>query len=187
MSEKENVCANTEKNCDIENRNVVFTKLVESSNETEKATAEVEAIFAEKPVTQDSIGEQLADFNREAIRNSEYVYNKLVSEIINLSKTNLSELRTDKRSLREFFESFFVRIVSAQFMILILLLFLNATHTEFNISDTVLVSFMSSVFVQTLGGIVIMITFAFKSDEEVKIIDILNTFIQTYQKYKDNK
>jgi len=46
---------------------------------------------------------------------------------------------------------------------------------------------MASVFVETLGAIIVMVKYAFKTDEEVEIIKILNAVVKNYQKYKRSR
>ena len=58
---------------------------------------------------------------------------------------------------------------------------------QIQLSDNVLTVYMTSVFVETLGAVVVMIKYAFKADEEVRIIDILNAVVKNFQKYRDSK
>ncbi len=119
------------------------------------------------------------------LERSEDFYNEVVSKIVDISNGNLEELRGDKFKLRENFVSFFKDVLTIQIIFLLFMLITNATNIT-HLSDNVLISFMTSVFVETIGCLLLMIKFAFKSDEELKIIETLNSVVKTFQKFKDD-
>ena len=114
---------------------------------------------------------------------SEELYLELVTDVVSFSKDNLIQMHSEKKSLRNRLIEFCLQILAIQLIFLLLFLTL---HQQIGLSDNVLSVFMTAVLVETLGAICIMIKFAFKSDEEVKIIDILNAVVKNFQKYDDN-
>lgn len=115
---------------------------------------------------------------------SEEIYLALVQDVVCFSKDNLETIHSEKKMLRDRLIEFCLQIVAIQLTFLLLFLVLRQ---QIRLSDNVLSVFMASVFVETLGAIYIMIKFAFKSDEEVKIIDILNAVVKNFQKYRDSE
>ena len=53
------------------------------------------------------------------------------------------------------------------------------------ISDFVINVYIVSVFVETLAGLIIIIKFAFDSQQEIELIKILNAFIVNFKKYEE--
>ena len=114
---------------------------------------------------------------------SEEIYLEVVQDVVDFSKINLETIHFEKKLLRDRLIEFCLQILAIQLVFLFLFLVLRQ---QMGLSDNVLSVFMTSVFVETLGAIFIMIKFAFKSDEEVKIIDILNAVVKNFQKYDDS-
>ena len=114
---------------------------------------------------------------------SEIFYIDTVRDIVRTSKTNLNAMRDDKERLRVEFVSFFKLIIAVQLVFLLILILANGYCNDFNVSDTVLATFMTSIFVETIGCVLVMVTFAFKSTEVVEIISTLNTVVETFQKF----
>ena len=99
-----------------------------------------------------------------------------------------SDVRANFESLRNNFALYFEKILWWQmFWLCIFILFDSFVGIPFEISDEVLNTFMVSVFVETLGAIVVMIAFAFSSNEESKIVEVLTGIVQSFQKYKKDK
>lgn len=115
---------------------------------------------------------------------SEETYLDIVQEVVRNSKENLEMIHTEKSELRCRLIDFCLQILAFQLIFLILFLVFSK---QINLSDKVLSVYMTAVFVETLGAAIVMIKYAFKSDEEVKIIDILNAVVKNFQKYKDEK
>lgn len=113
---------------------------------------------------------------------AEQNYYGIVEKVIDVSEEQLKKDGEKKRDLRDFFTYFFSYFILAQFIVLLALMFLNSSSEKFNISDALLTTYIISVFVETLGIIAAMVAFVFSSEEEVKIIDILNAVIANYQK-----
>lgn len=125
--------------------------------------------------------------NISAMINSDKEYISIVKDVVSFSKKNLECIRSDKQELRNELVSFCIRILGIQLFMLCFFIFLSAMFDTFNLSDEVLIAFMTSIFVETLGAIIVMVNFAFKSKEEVEIVNILNAVVKNYQKYKEQK
>lgn len=129
--------------------------------------------------------EILADYNSIARIKSVEAYIEIVKQVVNSSSTNLNNIDSNKKSLRKLLIVFFIILLSLQFLVLSVLMFVKGFCGFFDVSDTLLLTFMTSIFIETLGAIIIMIRYAFKSEEEVSIIKILNDVVRDYQKEKD--
>lgn len=115
---------------------------------------------------------------------SEETYLDIVQDVVKSSKENLSKIHKEKLELRNRLINFCLQILTVQMIFLILFLVLSR---RIQLSDNVLTVYMTAVFVETLGAVVVMIKYAFKADEEVRIIDILNAVVKNFQKYRDSK
>ena len=122
--------------------------------------------------------------NRSLLQKSEENYIEIVKGVVDFSKDKLNTISKQKDKMRQRLIDFCLQIVIVQLFILFLLL---VCGSNVGMSDKVIITFMTAVFVETLGAIIIMIRYAFKSDEEVSIIDILNAVVGRYQKYHDNE
>ena len=81
-----------------------------------------------------------------------------------------------------FFHLFFI-FIGIQYLVLVGLLFVKGFAKGFYLSDSILMAYMTSIFVETLSAIFVMIKYAFNSDQEVKLIGILNNAISNYKKF----
>jgi len=115
---------------------------------------------------------------------SEETYLDIVQDVVKNSKKNLTTIHEEKLDLRNRLIEFCLNILSVQMLFLIIFLLLSKA---IGLSDNVLSVYMTAVFVETLGSVIVMVKYAFKSDEEVKIIDILNAVVKNFQKYSDTK
>ncbi len=114
-------------------------------------------------------------------------YFKIVEDIVKTAKAQLKGQNEAKTQLRKIFVIFFVVLLSVQMLAVITFMTLTAIKcVEFAISDALMTTFIVSVFVETLGAIIIMITFAFASKEEVTVVELLIQVVKNYQKYKRN-
>lgn len=116
-------------------------------------------------------------------RKSEESYINIVESVVDFSKDKLNVMSKQKNKMQRTLIDFCLQIVTVQLFILFLLLVCGPNA---GVSDKVIITFMTAVFTETLGAIIIMIRYAFKSDEEVSIIDILNAVVGRYQKYHEN-
>lgn len=159
-----------------------------------KETLTVEELESKKDVFQKTFDLESSELflrdNKEAdkldslIEKSEDNYMDIARGIVNTSADQLKTQNTSKNTLKEQFTRFFIWFVSAQYIVLVFLLVLKAFWHDMNLSDTVVISYITSVFVETLGAIAIMIKYAFNSEQEVQILQILNDVISSYKKFK---
>ena len=114
---------------------------------------------------------------------SEKEYSKVAKQIVGASVNQLITQNRSKTLLKKIFTIFFVVFISVQYAALIALFAGRIFLPEMNLSDEIIIAYMSSIFVETLGGIVLMIKYAFDSSQETKVLDILNGVIGNYQKF----
>ena len=125
----------------------------------------------------------IEDIDRELKTESENTYLQIVKDIVDVSQKQLKRQNTSKDSLKDKFTKFFIWFISIQYIILILFLFLMAFCSTFYLSDTIIVTYITSVFVETLGAIIFMIKYAFDSSQEVNVLEILNGVILNFKKF----
>lgn len=137
---------------------------------------------------EDSLREMVIPALQDRIRTereSDQSYHQVAEQIIRVSQKHLSEQQRDKTLLRRLFARVFCALLVAEYVILVLLILLDgAAPIPVEISDSILQLYTASVFAQTLGTMGVMITFAFVSKEETRIIGLLNQIIRNYQKVK---
>ena len=137
---------------------------------------------------EDSLREMVIPAAQERIqteRESDQGYHQVAEQIIRVSRDHLSGQQRDKMSLRRLFARVFCALLVAEYAVMVLLILLDGAATvPVEISDSILQLYTASVFAQTLGTMGVMITFAFVSKEETRIIGLLNQIIQNYQKVK---
>lgn len=111
-------------------------------------------------------------------------YRKITQSIIDITKTQLEEHNKDKKPIRSNLLNFVRNLLVLQFAALVIFILTNSAY-ELGISDEVLRTFIVSVFVETLAGLIIMIKYAFDSKQEVELIKILNDIITHFKKYEE--
>ena len=115
---------------------------------------------------------------------SEDAYIKIAEKIVQTSTNQLEDQNESKNKLKEKFTKFFICFISIQYGFLALLLVGMAIFDFVELDTDIVMAYITSVFVETLGAIILMITYAFNSQQEVKILEILNKVIANYQKFK---
>lgn len=116
-------------------------------------------------------------------KKSEEGYIAVVRDIVDASTKQLDIQNENKKDIRGQLIKFFIDFLNIQYVSLFLLLVFKGFLTEFGLSDTVLLAFITSVFVETLGAVIIMIRFAFDSNQEINALKILHGVIEHYQKF----
>ena len=119
-----------------------------------------------------------------AFADSEKEYLKIVNRVVDISEKQLNAQNKSKEKLRNSFSKFFKWLISLQLGFLALLLVGKALIPNFALSDQIIIVFITSVFVETLAGVIYMIIYAFNCDQEVKTTEILNGVIRYFQKTK---
>ncbi len=123
--------------------------------------------------------------------NTEYESDKgyriITEQIINISGRYLKSQQDSKNQLRNKFVGFFSKLLKAQYIVLVIIVFLNSLeHFSFSVSENILRVYIISVFAETLSAMAVMIAFAFASKEETKIVEVLNNIVENFQKVNLN-
>ncbi len=112
-------------------------------------------------------------------------YQMVADKIITVSQKHLADQQRDKVALRKQFAKLFSVLLILEYAALVVFILLDAIHSiPVDVPDTVLQMFITSVFLQTLTSMGVMIAFAFVSKEETRIVGLLNQIIQNYQKFQ---
>lgn len=114
---------------------------------------------------------------------SELRYITIVEDIVKLSSNQLVSQQEKKIGSRESFQKFFIWLLIGQMSALIILIIAKAIFKDFNLTDKVIITFITSIFVETLAVVGIMIKFNFDSSQEVQILKILNGVVEKFQKF----
>ena len=112
---------------------------------------------------------------------SEKAYINTTDKIIDASVKQLNRQFHTKNKLKISFTKFFMWFISIQYVFMICI-FVGKAFFAPDFPDNIILTYIGSVFVETLGAIIIMIKHAFDSNQEVRILDILNGAISKYQK-----
>ena len=115
----------------------------------------------------------------DLLNNSEQKYLNNVENIINSSIVQLKSQNDFKKSIRRFFMIFLSVFLSIEFICLFILLIFNKFLC---ISDAIIIAYISSVFVETISAILLMVKFSFDSQQEIQSLQILNNAIEKIQK-----
>ena len=112
-------------------------------------------------------------------------YQMVADRIITVSQKHLASQQHDKVELRKKFANLFSVLLILEYCFLVLFILLDAIKSiPVDVPESILQLFTTSVFVQTLSTIGVMIAFAFVSKEETRIVGLLNQIIQNYQKFQ---
>ena len=124
------------------------------------------------------------DIDSNLKKASEDTYREIAEDIVEISASQMKLQNESKNNLKKSFTIFFMIFISIQYLILIIFMFIKMFANSVELTDTVLISYITSVFVETIGAIIIMIKYAFDSKQEVEILKILNGVISNFQKFK---
>lgn len=164
-------------------------KLVsEREEKLKKVTKEREATLKAKN-TRNTPGKEIqwqdnADgLDDELAAKSEGAYIDIATKIVDSATSQLDVQNKSKNNLKKTFTRFFIVLLSAQYLVLAALLFIRTFQHGSILTDTVIITYISSVFLETLGAVILMIRYAFDSEQETKVLEILNSIISRYQKF----
>lgn len=115
----------------------------------------------------------------DLLHNSEQTYMDNVENIIGSSIEQLKMQNKFKRTIRLYFILFFSIFLSVEFIGLLIILFGN---NYFCISETIIIAYITSIFVETISVILLMVKFTFDSQQEIQSLQILNNAIEKIQK-----
>ena len=155
-------------------------KAADKLSETEKAKIGIDK-YVENPVMEDD-----ADILDASLKErSESAYIDIAKDIVKASANQLDAQNKSKNSLKKIFTIFFICFVSVQYVALTVLLFIRAFQEKSLLNDTVIMTYISSVFLETLGAVAFMIRYAFASDQETRVLAILNSIIERFKKFSN--
>ena len=146
-----------------------------------------ETVSVDESVVPQSNTNDISAIDRSARQNaidSDKDYRRITEKIIDKTCDQLSAHTEAKKPLRKKLSNFIIFLLSSQFLVLVGILFFNRKW-DLQISDFILNIYIVSVFVETLAGLIIMIKFAFDSQQEVELIKILNAIITNFKKYDE--
>ena len=139
-----------------------------------------EIFFArEKIYSEENISKVDEESKKSQSEISDTTYQKIAQRIVDITEANLKKQEENKKALRKPLQNFITVLLSLQFTVLVLAMFLNdfCLHIEADLIKTYIVS----VFAETLLGLTIMISFAFSNKEEIQLISILNSVISEFK------
>lgn len=152
----------------------------EAERNAEKPQVEAERVTVGKAGATGAIDDSV----RQNTIESDRAYRKITEDIISITSRQLEEHNNDKKPLRRDLLDFVKGLLAAQFGALVVFILAN-NALELEISDEVIRTYIVSVFVETLAGLIIMIKYAFDSTQEVKLIAILSEIIRHFKKYEE--
>ena len=131
---------------------------------------------------------ETGDYNRNFLDNivadSEDGYRRVVEKIVGITDTELRNQSNSKKNIKKIFTTFFISFVSVQYVALVMVLIMLG-FDFIQLAEPIIITYMTSVFAETLGAVIIMIQYAFSSKQEVQLIKILNNAIENYKKYNE--
>ena len=149
---------------------------------------DIEKLFDASQEEEDSVVINTTDVNLPSLQEqSERDYIKIANNIVSASIKQMRSQNNSKTILKTAFSRFFIRFITAQYIAMILIFAVQMLFPVTALPTEVLIVYISSVFVETLGAIVLMIKYAFDSGQETQVLDILNGVIANYQKFNDGK
>ncbi len=129
-------------------------------------------------------GTRGGNFVDNIVADSEDGYRRVVEKIVGITDNELQNQSTSKNPIKKKFTTFFVWFISIQYIALIIVLVLLG-FSLIKLSETIIITYMTSVFAETLGAVIIMIRYAFNSKQEVELIKILSSAITDYKKFNE--
>ena len=115
----------------------------------------------------------------DLLNDSEEKYMDNVEKIIDSSIYQLQVQNEFKIKTRLYFIKFFSTFLSVEFIGLLVILFFNK---YFCITEPIILAYITSVFLETIGVIYLMVKFTFNSQQENQSLQILNNAIEKIQK-----
>ena len=118
---------------------------------------------------------------------SEGDYRRLANRIVRTSVNQLRVQNKSKTQLKFIFTLFFTLFIAVQYVAMLLIF---GAHMFMHISllpTEIIIAYISSVFAETIGAIVLMIKYAFDSSQETQVLAILNGVITNYQKFNNGQ
>lgn len=118
----------------------------------------------------------------------EEFYVDLSKEIVEFAMVRLTKNDDRKKSLRIWMFILSIILIAIEYVFLLLILFKQGYLCNcFKLPETVITVYMSSVFVETLGIIYLIVKYLFSTKSEEKDIEVLTKIISNFQKYNGDK
>lgn len=114
---------------------------------------------------------------------SDKEYREITKKIIDITEAELSNRAATKNPLRENLLKYIKRLLSIQFFVLVIMLACQIFSIGNKIDGTIFNVYIVSVFAETLAGLIVAVKFAFNSEEETKLIEVLNLIVEHFQKF----
>ncbi|MDR0914230.1 MAG: hypothetical protein LBM65_03600 [Oscillospiraceae bacterium] len=128
------------------------------------------------------VDDKLFQYRFELAKNH---YEGSIDRVIDISAEHLESQNVGKKELKDSFFRFFVKFVSIQYIVLVVLFALkilfDAFYWNFGISEILFQTYIISVFVETLSVIAVMVKFAFNNDNELGLISVLEKVVHYYK------
>ena len=118
---------------------------------------------------------------------SDDTYQETASRIVDISEIQLNNQHDSKTKLQKRLLWFFIALLSVQTIAIVVVILLNGFNKRFQLNDGVIIAFITSAFVETLGVVALMVKFAFNNEQETKIISILNSYIEHFKVYNSSE
>lgn len=112
----------------------------------------------------------------DAALESDKAYRKIAMDIKDASINHLDNQFSEKNTIRLYFIVFFSLLLAVEYIVLVFMIF---SGTDIDIVKP----YMISIFVETLGVIGAMISFAFDSKQETSIVKIITSILKNFQKF----
>lgn len=118
---------------------------------------------------------------------SDNTYQVTAKKIVRASIKQLIDQNSTKNGLRKVLLNSFIWLLFLQLLLIAVLVILSSCSINFNVDKTVLITIITSVFVETLGVIAIMVKYAFDNTQEVEIINILHSYISNFKVFNSSE
>lgn len=120
-------------------------------------------------------------FKNEVLK-SERLYKDIAKNITVTSLNQLKKQNEFKKNARNYFIFFFSIFLSIEYIVLLVLLFSEKDY----VNNSILSTYMISIFVETLGVIASMTKFVFDSKQENTLLEIINSILVNFKKFSGN-
>ncbi len=155
--------------------------MTKNTNEQPNALSKLDTIALEVFTNK----EKGIDSNQDLDAESEKLYNEVSREIVDTSREQLVARHNNKNELRKSLSKFFKWFLSLQYLVLVVFLIFQGLGL-LKLSTEIIITYITSVFVETLGGLIAMVKFAFESTQENQIMEIMHNFLKDFKKHSDN-
>lgn len=118
---------------------------------------------------------------------SDNTYQITAKGIVTASIEQLESQNYTKNCLRKKLLTSFIWLLFLQLLLITVLVVLSSVNIGFSVDKSVLITIITSVFVETLGVVAIMVKFAFDSTQEVEIINILHSYISNFKIFNSSE